>query len=355
MDNKKLKISQFIIAFIILFGMILGLLFIDLYSIRFKDNGVTTYLNLNMFNLLKDSTYEIIFNQSDGILSFPLFLNFDILSYIVLILLILGFVIFSVNLLINHEFTNKILNIISIILYLLSLVFFILIPLLFSYIHSLNNLETFKDVSVNQFIFILYIILIVILTLFPISYLNTNSKLFSINDIVELSIMVALALILDKIKISIGSTGGSINLSALPLIIFSIRKGFIKGLFASSIVFAFISNIFDGYGLVCLPFDYVIAFSGYAFSGLFYSLFKKYMINDKKTLLFLNLSMILGCLVSFITRMFGSSLSSIFLYEYSVKAALIYNLAYISLSILSSLIGCILLSYPLMNINKKYK
>ncbi len=355
MDNKKLKLIQFIITFIITFGLILGLMFINLYVIRFKNDGINSYLNLNLFNLFKDNNYEIIFNKDNVTSTMSLNLNFDIFSYLFVIFLLIGFIIFSINLITNNKKCNKILNIISICFYSISLIFFILIPLLFPYLHSLNLNDYFKDVTVDKFIFILFIISIVILILFSLSELNINSKLFTIKDITELSIMVALALVLDKIKIQVGQSGGSINLSALPLIIFSVRKGFIKGLFASSLCFSLISNIFDGYGIATLPFDYVIAFSGYAFSGLFYSLFKKFMINDKKTLLFLNLSLILGCLVSFITRMLGSSLSSMILYEYDIKSALIYNLSYIPLSILSSLVGCILLSYPVMLINKKYK
>ena len=49
---------------------------------------------------------------------------------------------------------------------------------------------------------------------------------FNVHDMVEIAMLVALAIILDQfLKISIGATGGSINLAALPLLIISFRHG----------------------------------------------------------------------------------------------------------------------------------
>ena len=54
---------------------------------------------------------------------------------------------------------------------------------------------------------------------------------FSVRDIAEIAVLCALAVVLDKFgKIPIGSTGGSINISTVPLFIIAFRHGWFKGL-----------------------------------------------------------------------------------------------------------------------------
>ena len=72
---------------------------------------------------------------------------------------------------------------------------------------------------------------------------------FSIRDIVEIAVMCAFAVVLDKfVKIPIGATGGSINIASVPLFIVAYRHGWFKGLIASGVVFALITCILDAYG-----------------------------------------------------------------------------------------------------------
>lgn len=159
-----------------------------------------------------------------------------------------------------------------------------------------------------------------------------NKFIFDVKDITEMAIFVAIALILDKIKIPISITGGSLNLSMVPLIIFADRKGFIKGLIASSIVFGLLSCIIDGYGLITYPFDYLIAFSGYSFIG-----FLNTKINNKYVLVSVSF------ICAFATRMIGHTMSSMIIFSYSFGAAIIYNLIYVSLSVIVSYIALMLL------------
>ena len=93
---------------------------------------------------------------------------------------------------------------------------------------------------------------------------------FSIRDITEIAVMVALAIILDKfVKIQVGATGGSINIATVPLFIIAFRHGWFKGLIASGILFGIVTNLLDGYGINTYPFEYLIAFGSIEIAGLF--------------------------------------------------------------------------------------
>ena len=68
---------------------------------------------------------------------------------------------------------------------------------------------------------------------------------FSVRDIAEIAILVALALGLDKLKISVGATGGSVNFAMFPLFVIALRHGPFKGFIAGGIVYGLISCLLD--------------------------------------------------------------------------------------------------------------
>lgn len=107
---------------------------------------------------------------------------------------------------------------------------------------------------------------------------------FSVRDIVEIAVMCALAVVLDKfVKIPIGSTGGSINISAVPLFLIAFRHGWFKGFIASGIVFGLITCILDGYGFQYFPLEYLLAFGSIALGGLFGKMIFKYFTKKSVT------------------------------------------------------------------------
>ncbi len=352
MDESKTRKNVCLTLSIILFIGIILQMFVNIFTLRIKVDGVNYYNYFSISKLLLPFNFEFN-NDSNLIYSFTS--KVDVLSYLFIIFLFLGLIFFIITYLLKESKIQKIFNYLSIFSYLLSILMFVLIPLLFPYINNLNNYSSFKDLTVEKIFYLEIIILILINLIISSSFIKKEKRLFSIYDISEMAVLVALALVLDKIKIPVGETGGSINLSALPLMIYSYRRGAWKGLIASSLVFGLISNIFDGYGIITYPFDYLIAFSGYSLIGLYVVLFKKLMSkDDKHYLIYLNVSIILGGVSAFLTRMIGSSISSILLYGLDLKGALIYNIAYIPLSVASSTLGLCLLSYPLSYINKKF-
>jgi len=225
---------------------------------------------------------------------------------------------------------------------------------------GMAEIINFKEIEPISYSYGIYLISLVAIALLTIRKLFDKMN-FTIYDISEIAILCGLAIILDKVKIPIGATGGSINACAVPLFLISIRFGFFKGLISSSIVFGILSCMVDGYGFQYFPFDYLIAFSGYAVVGLVYHQLLKHTkknLNETKRkridLINLNIAFLIGGIASWLTRMTGHIISSIVYYEYTFETAFIYNVIYVSFSILTSLVICCVLSKPIQIILYKY-
>ena len=154
---------------------------------------------------------------------------------------------------------------------------------------------------------------------------------FSVRDIAEIGIMCALAIAIDQLlNVRIGGNGGSISFSCLPLFIISYRHGWFKGFIASGIVFGLITCLFDGWGLITYPFDYLIAFGSIGIAGLFgkkiYKYVKKDNAKDKMIALLLILATVL---IHSVIRILSATVDSVLLYEVSFGAGLLYNLNYV--------------------------
>ena len=111
----------------------------------------------------------------------------------------------------------------------------------------------------------------------------------------EISICVALALVLDFIKIWRAPQGGSVNLAAVPIIVLAFRRGLTPSLTAGGLLG--LLKIFIG-GYVVHPLqailDYPLAFLLLGLAGIFFSLFQQ---KNKRVL-----AIILGTILSFAGR-----------------------------------------------------
>ena len=200
---------------------------------------------------------------------------------------------------------------------------------------------------------ILYVEASLILLIFTLRVYFSDNK-FSIFDLVEMAMLVALAIGLDKLVLWKAPTGGSINLSCVALCIYAYRRGVFKGFIASSVIFGILSCTLDGYGFQTYPFDYFIAFSGFALCGIKVKLFK-----EKLNFLNIAISFSIGCIAGFVTRMIGSTTSSMvyflsYLSDQTLRGALIYNVAYIGPSAGIVLAVLIALSKPIELIDRIY-
>ena len=174
---------------------------------------------------------------------------------------------------------------------------------------------------------------------------------FSLRDIAEIAILVALAVIADQfLKIPLGATGGSINVSMVLLFVIALRHGWFKALISGGVVFGFITCLADGYGLYTYPFEYLIPFG----SVCLVSLFK--IVSDKQKPMFKRILVFSGMsLLVLVIRFFFNSLDSVIWWEYTWEAAFIYNASYVFISgVISIVVTCLL--FPLIDkINSMYK
>lgn len=215
---------------------------------------------------------------------------------------------------------------------------------------ELIELET--EVEFNDIGIILLLFTIAVLCLVNLRNFFGNVK-YKTSEIVEIAMLVSLAIVLDKFaSIDVGATGGSFNFSGIPLLIICLRHGPLKGLISSSIIFGLITCLIDGYGLQTYPFDYLIAFSGYALCGIVFRALKNYYVKDSKSAITtIIISSLCGAIGVFITRMIGSSISSIYFYNYTLEAALLYNVLYVGPSAAICFVSVCLLAYPIYRIN----
>ena len=175
---------------------------------------------------------------------------------------------------------------------------------------------------------------------------------FNVREIAEVAIMSALAVVLDRfVRIPVGATGGSINISTLPLFLVALRHGWFKGLLAA-LVYSLLTCLFDGYGMQFFVFDYLIAFGSIAIGGLFSKLIFS-LYNKKKGYIVLAFALIVLVVgIHFIIRTLSATVDSMIFYEYPFMAGFLYNVNYVSLSCLGVLVLlCALL--PLITVINK--
>ena len=182
--------------------------------------------------------------------------------------------------------------------------------------------------------------------------MKEKKSFLDVKEIVEIALLVSLGIILDLdgLKISLGSSGGSIGFTMLPLMILVLRHGVIKGLVGVGLIYGLTTNLLDGWGLIYYPFDYFVAY-GISISLLgFFA--KKIFSSDVNIANYLWL--IIGVLLVGSIRVFGHTLSSLIFYKYTLGAALSYNLVYVGPSIMICLLVLCFMLKTLIVLNKRF-
>ena len=171
---------------------------------------------------------------------------------------------------------------------------------------------------------------------------------YTIRDIVEIGIFTGLALVLNLpiFSIHIMPNAGSISFSIIPLCIIALRKKWWKTLIATSVIYGLFACLMDGYGFQTYPLDYMLAYG----SITLLSLIRKPIFEKKYGIIYL----IIGMIVATLLRILFSTLSGIWIYEFTPLASFIYNATYISITGAITLGVLLILFKPLMIINQKY-
>lgn len=169
---------------------------------------------------------------------------------------------------------------------------------------------------------------------------------FTVKDIAEIAILCALAIVLDRfIRIGVGATGGSINISMVPLYIIALRHGWFKGLIAGGVVYGVITCLWDGYGIQTYPLEYLIAYGSVAILGLFANKINNLCKLDNKKNVVISYLIMIGCIVAAaVIRFLCASIDSVILWELDWVGAFAYNAPYVFISAAGvCVIMCILL------------
>ena len=171
-------------------------------------------------------------------------------------------------------------------------------------------------------------------------------------EIAEDGILIAAAFILNIIKIPITSGPGSINFQMLPLFIIALRRGPMHGLVCGGVIYGLLTCITDGYGIACYPFDYLIGFGSVMVMGYF----SKFILSKEQTGYNVKgeIFLFIGAIIATFIRFVGSTASSMIIYAYPFKEAVLYNAVYIPLSGLIS-IAVLMAAYgPLLKVHHRF-
>lgn len=215
---------------------------------------------------------------------------------------------------------------------------------------SNNTIENLKSVSFGWGS-ACSIAFIIVAALFSISS-SFVEKTIKTRDIAEDGILIAAAFILNLIKIPMTTGGGSVNFQMLPLFLIALRHGPAHGLVCGGIIYGLLTCLTDGWGFATYPFDYLIGFGSVMIIGYF----KPFIFSDKQKgyNLMGEIFILIACLISTAIRFVGSTASSMIVYGYSLKAAVLYNAIYIPVSGLIAT-AVIMVAYgPLVKINQRY-
>lgn len=184
----------------------------------------------------------------------------------------------------------------------------------------------------------------------------------SIREMAEIGMLVALAVILNMafLRIQVQALGGSIDFAMVPLFVLSYRHGFLKGFFGCGIIFGIIACLYDHYGIITYPLDYLLAFGSISLAGLFSKLAfpDKYLVKNvwldrfflTKNKLFFLLSIFVGAFARFTFHV----ISGMVVFSTSFWPSVVYNVSYMLPSFVICLIALMLLYRPLILINRIY-
>lgn len=147
-------------------------------------------------------------------------------------------------------------------------------------------------------------------------------RMLTVRGMTEMAIFIALALVfdLDFLKFRIGEAQ-SFSITMLPLMIIALRFPIVDAFIGIGGIYGVITMLWDGYGLITYPLDYLL---GYGFISIM-ALFQTLVYGKHKREL-LNYLYILLAVISGVTgRVFFSTISGVVIYETAFGASFLYN------------------------------
>lgn len=177
---------------------------------------------------------------------------------------------------------------------------------------------------------------------------------FTTRDITEIAILIALSIVLNipGLKFQIGSNGGSISLSMVPLFVICLRKGLFKGFISCGIIYGFITCLLDGWGLQTFPFDYLLGYGSICVICLFKR--KILQTSEEKINFSMIIFLIIAVIVATALRLLFSTISGMLFFEFNFVSSVSYNALYVLPSGGIVLAALLFLLKPLLRLEKNH-
>ena len=175
---------------------------------------------------------------------------------------------------------------------------------------------------------------------------------FTVKDIVEGALLVALALVLQLIEIPI--PGGHVSLTFIPLILIALRFNPWKTFLLCGIVYGTIDCfVMDNPDIaLAIIFDYIIACGAFAIISFFRASLFARKTNYAKELVILAILLVAHALIRFGCM----TIDGVWLYGTDWMGSLVYNAPNGFFDGITNLIGGLLIYLPLRSLNvKKYR
>ena len=228
----------------------------------------------------------------------------------------------------------------------------------YSYSYIAFGVSSFDKTIAATFLSNPFNIIFIVLHLIALTALFLTAKInikFTVYEITEMAIFIALAVLLDQpfMKIKLMSNGGSISFEWVPLIVIALRFGVMKGFIASGVIYGMISCIIGGYGIAFYPFDYLLAFGSIALIGSV----SKILLNSNSSrpyTLWKVLILTSSIVVVTIIKMIVHVISGIIFWETEFIPSLVYNAPPALITGCITLVAMLILFGPLVMINKRF-
>ena len=179
--------------------------------------------------------------------------------------------------------------------------------------------------------------------------MNKKKSFFTVKEIVEIALLLALAVVLDISGIKIGHAA----FNMVPLLIIAYRHGPLKCGLITGVAYALINVAFDAWEVnpVFLIFDYILGYGSIALAGFFAKKVFDSQTKHWKNILWLSLSI----LVCSAIRISCSSISGIIVYNLTLIESFWANLTiYVGWDCLLALIALIILYPSIILLNKRF-
>ena len=154
---------------------------------------------------------------------------------------------------------------------------------------------------------------------------------FNLNDITEIAVLCAMAMVLDTfVKIPIGQSGGSLNFSLVPVFVIALRHGPFKSFIAGGIIYGLTTNLLDGYGIQTYPLEYFVAFGAICILGFFGPYINRSFKEKNKAKIVISILLIIFSIAMWgLIRWIAASIDSMLFYEVTFEGGLAYNALYV--------------------------